>query len=109
MVGSETPRYQPYDNERAGLYEQDQLTFKIQLSERIEEAEKGIAHVTCLELEALKAKFGADPPVNHWQEQLLQGMVNRVEQGIPFVDGTDLNSAKDLTRPLRMPRLEFGP
>ena len=107
IVGSEKPRYQPYDNERAGLYEQDQLTFEIQISDRKEEAERGIALVKCPELEALKAKFGADPPVNHWQDQLLHGMNNRVEHGIPFVDGTDLNAAKVLTSPLRMPFIDF--
>ena len=108
IVGSEKPRYQLYDNERAGLYEQDQLTFEIQISDRLEEAERGIASVKCPEFEALKAKFGAYPPVNHWQEKLLQGMKKRVEDGIPFVDGTDLYAAKDLTRPLRMPFVDFS-
>ena len=107
IVGSKTPGYSPYISERSGLYEHDQLTFQVKLSEREEEAKIGIAHVNCPELEALRAKFGADPPANHWQEHLLQGMIDRVEHGKPFENGSDLNAARDLTRPLRMPVLEF--
>ena len=107
IVGSEPPGFHPYISITPGLFEVEELTFEILLSEHAEEAKLGIARVSCPELEALRAKYGADLPVNHWQEQLLKGMIARVERGRPFQAGTSLNSAKDLTRPLRMSTAVF--
>ena len=107
FVGPQVPLYKPFDPENAGLYEKEELTFELRLCERDEEANSGLFRATCPELEALKAKFGAEPPVNHWQERLLQGMIDRVEHGIPLERGTNLYSAKDLTRPLNMPAIDF--
>lgn len=106
IVGSQNPKFEPYNEERSGLYEDEEIQFALRLCERDEDAKKGFARVTCPELEALKAKFGANPPVNHWQERLLQGMIDRVESGVPLEKGSNLNSAKDLTRPLEIP-VEF--
>lgn len=102
-VGTQVPLHEPYAPGNAGLYELEEITFEIRLCEREEDANQGLARVVCLELEALKAKYGAEPPVNHWQKRLLQGMIDRVERGVPMQPGTNLHSARDLTRPLRMP------
>ena len=111
IVGSEEPDFGLSDFglpeiPRARLFEIEELTFRICLSERDDEADLGIAEISCPELEALKAKFGADPPFNQWQEKLLKNMIERTEKGIPLPDGTNLHSAKLLTRPLRMPDLD---
>ena len=103
FVGPQVPNYEPYDPGNEGLYEHEEISFEMRLCERDEDANQGLARVVCLELEALKAKFGTEPPFNHWQERLLQGMIDRVERGVPMQPGTNLYSARDLTRPLRMP------
>lgn len=59
----------------------EQQKFEIRLSERDDESRAGIANVRCVELEALRARFGVGVPLNHWQEIQLKAVTSRALSG----------------------------
>lgn len=62
-----------------------QQRFHIRISERSDEAQRGLATVTCVELEALQAKLGSCEPFrNHQQKVLMDAVIKRAKTG-PFV------------------------
>ena len=80
----------PYLPDSMQMYNRDWTTaaqqrFQIDLSERDDESRKGIATVKCVELEALKSRFGASGPYRNDNQVNLMHLVRvRSERG-PFV------------------------
>lgn len=61
--------------------QRERQKFEIRLSERDDELPIGLATVKCTELEALKAKIGAQSSMNRWQEMQMQAVLHRAEHG----------------------------
>ena len=60
----------------------EQLRFTVDLSERDDEAWKGIAKVRCVELEALKVRMGSPPSFeDRYQEELMKFVEDRAYNG----------------------------
>lgn len=88
-----------------GIYESLPLILQVRLSENQDEASRGIANVTCPNLEALRARFGTRPLESRHQEKLLKSLTKRVENGAAIPNDLNLDTAQELLRPMEMPRV----
>ena len=76
--------------------------FTIDLSDRDDEAKDDVATVLCVQLEALKAKFGREEQVfqNEGQKVLFENVLRRAHEGAWNFKPTDMLMDRELTRPL---------
>lgn len=87
----------------------EQATFEARLSEREDLAEWGYADVVCLELEALRNKYGFGEQEEQAKADLMRAVVERAERGprqwsVQFT----LGHLDDFLRPLRTPLLTMA-
>lgn len=69
----------PYDWEQS-----EQIRFRVRRSHKEDEANEGLANVSCLELEKLEARLGTGPVNDRLQARLIQEVRERAKGGLQW-------------------------